>query len=56
MVAVKNKRELIDQPKKNPNLFDFTRNPGNTRLDIIRTNIYDPNIIVGESYQTEENR
>jgi len=56
IIAINNKRELIDQPTSNPNLFAFTRKPDNTRLDIIRNNIYNPNIIVDESYQTEENR
>ena len=56
IIALNNKRELINEPMTNPNLFAFTRKSDNTRLDIIRNNIYNPNIIVDESYQTEENR
>ena len=56
LIRINNKRELIDGSELNPNLLAFTRDPQNTRLDIIRTNIYNPLTIVDEKYETEENR
>jgi hypothetical protein len=53
---INNKREMMNPPTNLPSGQDFTRNPNNTKLDIVRTNIYDPRQIVDESFQIEENR
>lgn len=53
---INNQRELINPPNNLPSGRDFTRDKTNSKLDIVRTNIYDPRQIVDESFQIEENR
>ena len=54
--ALNNKRQLMSRSEYNPDLYAFTRNPDNTRLDIIRTNISDPRQIQDETYKKEYER
>jgi len=54
--ALNNKRQLMSRSEYNPDLYAFTRNPDNTRLDIIRTNISDPRQIQDENYKKEYER
>ena len=53
---INNQREMINPPTNLPNGREFTRKSNNSKLDIIRTNIYDPRQIVDEPFQIEENR
>jgi hypothetical protein len=53
---INNQREMINPPSNLPSGKDFTRETKNSKLDIVRTNIYDPRQIVDESFQIEENR
>jgi len=53
---INNQREMIDFPANLPSGKEFTRNANNSKLDIVRTNIYDPRQIVDESFQIEEGR
>lgn len=56
IMAINNKRELINQTKSNPNLLNYTREPSNTNSNIIRKNVYYPNNIIDETIQIEEDR
>ena len=53
---INNQREMINPPTNLPSGKEFTRNVNNSKLDIVRTNIYDPRQIVDESFQIEEGR
>ena len=53
---INNQREMIVPPTNLPSGKEFTRNVNNSKLDIVRTNIYDPRQIVDESFQIEEGR
>jgi hypothetical protein len=53
---INNQRQMINPPNNLPSGEEFTREANNTKLDIVRTNIYDPRQIVDESFQIEENR
>jgi hypothetical protein len=53
---INNQREMINPPTNLPSGREFTRKTNNSKLDIVRTNIYDPRQIVDESFQIEENR
>ena len=53
---INNQREMINPPSNLPSGKEFTREKNNSKLDIVRTNIYDPRQIVDESFQIEQNR
>ena len=48
---INNQREMINPPNNLPSGREFTRKSNNSKLDIVRTNIYDPRQIVDESFQ-----
>jgi len=54
--SLNNKRQLMSRSEHNPDLYSFTREPDNTRLDIIRSNISDPRQIQDERYNKEYER
>ena len=51
-----NQSDMLTPPPNLPSGRDFTRKANNSKLDIVRTNIYDPRQIVDESFQIEQNR
>ena len=54
--ALNNKRQLMSRSEYNPDLYAFTREPEDTRLNIIRANISNPQQLQDEKYKKEYER